>query len=406
MLAPGVQLGKYRLEHLLGTGGMGAVWAAHDVDLDRKVALKVLGEGLAGDPTAQARLLREARAMARLRHPNVVPVYDALTLDGHDVIVMELVEGTTLAAWLAETARTPEAVIPVLIAAGRGLAAAHAAGMVHRDFKPHNVLVDRDGRVLVTDFGLARSSELTSVSGVAPPAPETRADLGGTVSMVRGDAATMAVTPRGELPLTRTGTLLGTPAYMAPEQLRGESATARSDQFAFCVTAWEALAGTRPFTGATLGEIGHAIDRGQPADAARVPRTVRPALERGLAADPEQRWPAMAPLLDALAPPVRRGASRRRRLIAGSLGLVLLATAGVLEWKKSRASPDGLSATCGTQTYRVSSGQHGTCHTTRVTPTIFTMECYDTHGNRGALDCANGISGCETTGTGTCVNGN
>ena len=408
MLAPGAQLGKYRLEHLLGTGGMGAVWAAQDVDLDRKVALKVLGEGLADDPTAQARLLREARAMARLRHPNVVAVYDALTLDGHDVIVMELVEGATLAAWLAETSRTAEVMLPVLIAAGRGLAAAHAAGMVHRDFKPHNVLVDRDGRVLVTDFGLARSSELGSVSGAAPPAPEPRAGIGGAVSMVRGDGVTVAVTPRGAsaLPLTRTGTLLGTPAYMAPEQLRGESATARSDQFAFCVTAWEALAGTRPFTGATLGEIAQAIDRGQPAEAARVPRTVRTALERGLAADPEKRWPALAPLLDTLAPPPprRRDVKTRRRLIAGSLGVILLATVGVLEWKKGGG--DGATATCGTQKYRVSSGQHGTCRTMSVTPTIFTLECYDTHGNRGALDCANGISGCETTGTGTCANAN
>jgi len=225
---------------------------------------------------------------------------------------------------------------------------------------------------------------------------------------VRGDAVTMAVTPRGaaDLPLTRTGTLLGTPAYMAPEQLRGEPATARSDQFAFCVTAWEALAGTRPFTGATLGEIGQAIDRGQPAEATRVPRTLRPVLERGLAADPEWRWPAMNPLLDALAPPERRGrvVTKRRRLIAGALGLILLATAGVL-WKTS-TSPDGLTATCGTQKYRVSSGHHGTCHTTTVTPTIFTMECYDTHGNRGALDCANGMSGCEVTGTGTCENAN
>ena len=408
MLAPGVQLGKYRLERLLGTGGMGAVWAAHDVDLDRKVALKVLGEGLAGDATAQARLLREARAMARLRHNNVVAVYDALTLDGHDVIVMELVDGTTLAQWLADKPRTPDEILPLVIAAGRGLAAAHAAGMVHRDFKPHNVLVDREGRVLVTDFGLARSSELASLSGAPlPPAMETTA-AGGTVSMVRGDAATMAVTPRDrgalDTPLTRTGTLLGTPAYMAPEQLRGEPADARADQFAFCVTAWEALAGTRPYIGATLGEIAKSIAAGERADAARIPKSVRAPLERGLSADPAARWPSMPPLLDALAPAPPR---RARAPLWIALGSLLVIGGGVATYVatrhgSSRASTDELTHACGGETWRVSSGQMGTCHVTTVSPEIFELECNDHRGNMGKFECANGITNCETAGTGQC----
>ena len=408
MLSPGMQLGKYRLERPLGSGGMGTVWAAHDVDLDRKVALKVLGEGLAGDPTAQARLLREARAMARLRHANVVAVYDALTLDGHDVIVMELVEGTTLAQWLADAPRTPAEILPVLLAAGRGLAAAHAAGMVHRDFKPHNVLVDREGRVLVTDFGLARSSELATLSDArfSPPLETTAA--GGTVSLVRGDAATMAVTPRSnergalETPLTRTGTLLGTPAYMAPEQLRGEPADARADQFAFCVTAWEALTGSRPFTGATLGEIAKSIAHGAPAEASRVPKPLRAPLERGLAADPAARWPSMPPLLDALGPaPVRR----RRAPLWIALGALLVVGGGAATYLASRhhaSATDELVRPCGEQTYRVSSGQQGTCRTTTVTPGLFVIECDDGHGNSGKLECANGFSNCETTGTGQC----
>ncbi len=406
MLSPGAQLGKYRLERLLGTGGMGAVWEAHDVDLDRKVALKVLGEGLAGDATAQARLLREARAMARLRHANVVAVYDALTLDGHDVIVMELVDGTTLAQWLADAPRTPGDIMPVLLAAGRGLAAAHAAGMVHRDFKPHNVLVDREGRVLVTDFGLARSSELASLTGSPlPPALETTA-AGGTVSLVRGDAATMAITPRErgalETPLTRTGALLGTPAYMAPEQLRGEPADARADQFAFCVTAWEALAGTRPYSGTTLGEIATSIARGEPADATRIPKQLRAPLERGLASDPAARWPSMPPLLDALSPSAPRRSRAPLWIALGAL-LVLAGGGGVyLANRHHASSTDELVRKCGDQTFRVSSGQQGRCRTTSVTPGLFEIECSDDHGNSGKLQCANGFSNCETSGTGQC----
>jgi serine/threonine-protein kinase len=156
-IAPGMQLGKYRVERLLGAGGMGMVWEARDVDLDRAVALKVMKPALAGNDVARSRLVREARAMARLHHPNVITIFDAITVDDLDMIAMELIDGETMARWLKH-ARPRDAIVDAIVAAGRGLAAAHAAGMIHRDFKPHNVLVDRRGRVVVTDFGLVRTA--------------------------------------------------------------------------------------------------------------------------------------------------------------------------------------------------------------------------------------------------------
>jgi len=326
----GEQIGKYRLERELGAGGMGTVWLAHDTELDRKVALKVLRPALAGDDTAQARLLREARAMAKLRHPNVITVFDAETIAGRDLVAMELVDGENMAGWLAGD-RSEDDIIGTVLAAGRGLAAAHAAGMVHRDFKPANVLVEKGGRVLVTDFGLARAdarSDALAETAAEPPklaaapvAPlplaleETAASQPRSVALDETAASepgkrvdVTATHPRttsgskGSLDsdLTRTGTLLGTPAYMAPEQIRGTAADARADQFAFCVTAWEALAGKRPFPGDDVGAIAKAIERGEPVHADKVPRRLRPLLQRGLASDPARRWPSMEPLLDAI----------------------------------------------------------------------------------------------------------
>src|SRR5690349_13031822 len=283
-LVPGDVLDKYRLERLLGRGGMGEVWAAHDPDLDRRIALKVLNRALAGDDDAQARLQREGRAMARLRHPNVITVHDALFRAGRGLIAMELIDGDSLATWLIRR-KTPDEVMKVLLAAGHGLAAAHRAGMVHRDFKPHNVLIERDGRVLVTDFGLARASgdtvpppmkvplvtgpvviptgvdvnaetvssdakgDATGAAGevnaptLPPPAEPTSGwaavDAGAETLAPIEVAATAASgspgtpSPGGDggagsgdlgTPLTQTGVLLGTPAYMAPEQLAGRPA--------------------------------------------------------------------------------------------------------------------------------------------------------------------------------------
>jgi RNA polymerase sigma-70 factor (ECF subfamily) len=257
-LVPGGELGRYRLEHVLGSGGMGTVWRAHDRDLDRDVALKVLRAELADDGQARTRLLREARAMAKLRHPNVLTVYDVTSLAGNDVLVMELVDGMTLTKW----ARTHDA-HDALVAAGRGLAAAHAAGIVHRDFKPDNVLVAHDGRVLVGDFGLA--------SGVGDRVSYPALDSAGATAIEtpRRHVVETSDTLAAGSPLTQPGMVMGTPAYMSPEQRRGEPADARADQYAFCVAAVE-----------LLGE--------------------RDIFMRGLAASPDDRWPSMDALLDAL----------------------------------------------------------------------------------------------------------
>ena len=225
----GSTLGRYRLERELGAGAMGVVHAAFDPDLERRIALKVL-RGATATTQARDRLLREARAMARLSHPNVVTVHEVGTAGGRDFVAMELIHGETLAEWLRAKPRPPAAILDAFLAAGRGLAAAHAAGIVHRDFKPHNVLRSRDGRIVVTDFGLAREAH-----GALPPALDQTLPAGVTAS---------ASSPL--VGLTVAGSLLGTPAYMAPEQWQSGPVTPATDQFAFCVALWEALAGQRP----------------------------------------------------------------------------------------------------------------------------------------------------------------
>ncbi|HEY5933544.1 MAG TPA: serine/threonine-protein kinase [Kofleriaceae bacterium] len=304
-VAPASQtLGKYRLDRVLGSGGMGVVWAAFDPDLERAVAIKLL-HSESSEPTLRSRLLREARAMARLKHPNVVTVYEVGTDQNRDYIAMELVEGESLEEWLARKPPRAE-ILDALRAAGRGLAAAHAAGLVHRDFKPHNVLRSRDGHVYVTDFGLARGQIETDAE-----APITGA--------LRRDSVL-------DSPLTQTGILIGTPAYMAPEQFSGKAPDPRSDQFAFCVTAWEALTGERPFRGKTLEELEAAASSAPRSFEADLPPTMHEVLVRGLAANPDQRWPDMLSLLDALSQgePVKK----RKRLPYVLGGLAVCAAAG------------------------------------------------------------------------------
>ncbi|TMQ07758.1 MAG: serine/threonine protein kinase, partial [Deltaproteobacteria bacterium] len=301
-------LGRLRLERVLGSGGMGVVHAAFDPDLERRVAVKLLH---ASSADARARLLREARAMAKLSHPNVITVFDVGTADGTDFVTMELVDGITLKDWLG-TAKPPwRDIVAAFVAAGRGLAAAHDAGLVHRDFKPTNVLRSHAGKIVVTDFGLSRAAE--------------------------GDVDPLTVTGAVSGPATRTmtGAVLGTPAYMAPEQWTGASVGPASDQFAFCVALWEALAGGRPYRGDTLDEIKTGVLAGPeklPRDA--IPRPVRAILLRGLATDPKRRWPSMHALLSAL----ERRLARRRRVIsvaaalavgtAGTVGLLATRTSG------------------------------------------------------------------------------
>jgi len=292
-LAPGARFGRYVIDRELGAGGMGIVYAAFDQELERRVALKLLREGRSDD--ARQRLLREARAMARLDHPNIVSVFDVGTIEGRDYVAMELIDGTNLAEWLRAAPRPAREVLVRFFAAGHGLVAAHDAGVIHRDFKPHNVLVGTNGRVAVTDFGLARD-----VGGVeAPAARDTPSPLSG---------------------LTVPGTIMGTPEYMAPEQWEGGVVSPATDQFAFCVALWEGLVGERPFRGDTEDALRDAVRVGPIVGKPRG-RRVRAALLRGLAPDPTRRWPSLAALLAALAP--RRWPGRA---LAGAL-VVLVAVA-------------------------------------------------------------------------------
>jgi len=273
------RVGRYVMLARLGAGGMGVVYAAYDPDLDRRVAIKLMRAPHHGD----ARLLREAKAMARLQHPNVITIYDVGVHEGQVFVAMDIIDGTTLRGWLAEP-RPWREVLAAFTKAGQGLAAAHHAGIVHRDFKLDNVLVARDGRVLVTDFGLAR------VDVADEPSAEREVSL-------------PPVTPATAL--TVTGSLLGTPAYMAPEQHRGARVDARSDQFSFCVALYEALCREHPFAAPWTVETAM---RAMEADRLRVPRTRRMparvlrALRRGLRYDPAERWPSMDALLAVVRP--------------------------------------------------------------------------------------------------------
>jgi tetratricopeptide (TPR) repeat protein/predicted Ser/Thr protein kinase len=305
-LPRGTTVGRYVVLDRLGQGGMGVVYAAYDSELDRKVALKLLRPDVLASATWQARLSREAQAMARVAHPNVVAVYDVGRVGDRVCIAMEVVDGVTLSSWAREQRRSTNEILEVFFQAGCGLAAAHAAGLVHRDFKPDNALVGRDGRVRVVDFGLARAEDAPAwVGGSAP--------LSGALTAS----------------LTRTGTLLGTPAYMAPEQLAGEQADARSDQFAFCVALYEALYGERPFAAQDAGELAASIAAGRvrrPPRGSRVPAWLREVLLRGLAADPQARFVSMDALLAALA---RDPARVRRRWLRAAAALAVIAVVAV-----------------------------------------------------------------------------
>jgi tetratricopeptide (TPR) repeat protein/predicted Ser/Thr protein kinase len=288
---------RYVVRSLLGRGGMGTVYLANDVTLGRDVAIKVHRAGTGND-----RLHREAMAMAKLAHPNVVTVFEVGSVDDRMYVAMELIRGSTLRGWLADTPRSWREIVALLVEVGAGLAAAHAAGLVHRDFKPENVLVGDDGRPRVGDFGLAHLGPQATQNVVAPLDVDARA--------------------------TVTGTVLGTPAYMAPEQFDG-TVDARSDQFAFCVVAWECLFGARPFAGRSLVEIQAAIERHEIARPAKteVPERLRRAIERGLALDPEARYPDLASLLAALRD---AAAPHRRRLVVA--GIAAAVVAGLAVW--------------------------------------------------------------------------
>jgi serine/threonine protein kinase len=301
----GDRVGRYLVLSTLGTGGMGIVFAAYDPQLDRKVALKLLRSGLQlATKDAQKRLRREAQAIAQLSHPNVVAVYDVgTTEDGDLYIAMEFVEGDTLTTWLKKYPRTWREIIDVFLQAGKGLVAAHGTGLLHRDFKPDNVLVGGDGRVRVTDFGLARSFMVDPESG-------------------RGPTPILASTLSSSL--TATGTVLGTPRYMPPEQLVGPDIDARADQFSFCVALYEALYGVHPLPGATSVSMHEKGDKAlPPPEGTKIPTAIARAVSRGIERDRVKRWPTMALLMSELVPPPP--ASARRYVIAAAVLLVVTA---------------------------------------------------------------------------------
>jgi eukaryotic-like serine/threonine-protein kinase len=279
-LGRGTQFGRYLILDVLGEGGMGKVFAAHDAQLDRNIALKIVRHA---STQSETWLVREARAMARIQHPAIVAVHDIGSVGGRVFIAMELVHGTTLRRWLDAEPRTWRAIVEIYVAAGRGVEAAHAAGVVHRDFKPENVLVDLAGRARVSDFGIA---DLRDEAGMAPNA--------------------------------------GTSWYLAPEQFASRGADERSDQFSFCVALWQAVYGEHPFT-EVEAELATAVAAGTPKPPPdRGPRWLEAALRRGLAVDPAQRFASMTALLAAL----DRGLASRRWRAIGTLGIAV-AAAGI-----------------------------------------------------------------------------
>jgi tetratricopeptide (TPR) repeat protein/predicted Ser/Thr protein kinase len=314
---PGMVLGRYMLLSELGSGGMGVVMAAYDRELDRRVALKLLRSG-----TGEARMRREAQALAQLQHPSVVTVYEVGSIDGQPFIAMEHVDGVTFDAWAARHRGQWRKIVEIAIRAGRGLAAAHAVGLVHRDVKPSNILVGHDGRVCVADFGIATPTGRPVDSDVVDI--ETRARPSSAAS------SWSSAWLHGAEVLTEAGVVVGTPAYMAPEQHRGEPVDARSDQFAFCVALYRMLYGRAPFAGDDLEALRASVTAGQveppPADT-EVPASVRRVLLRGLAAQPERRWPSMTALLEALARTLGR---RRWAALAGAAALAGIAIAAML----------------------------------------------------------------------------
>ncbi|MGO8993148.1 MAG: protein kinase domain-containing protein [Polyangiaceae bacterium] len=344
-LARGATFDRYVVLDELGSGGMGDVYSAYDAKLDRRVALKVLRHE---SEAYEARLTREAQAMARLSHPNVVAVFDAGAVGDRLFVAMEFVEGTTLRKWQRAAARDWRELLRVYEAAGHGLAAAHAAGLVHRDFKPDNVLVSETGQVKVADFGIVRA-----IGDDLPPA-ERRADrspLDERRSAQDEGPPTLPDRPAREprtpappssgsslgTPMTELGALVGTPGYMAPEQYLGDTIDARTDQFAFCVSLYEALYGTRPFGEEDGLDIAKATIEGTlrpPPKTTKVPGRLWRVIQRGLSEEGADRYPSMDALLaDLLHDP----AARWRRIAGAAAAVAVVGATGLWALRATNA---------------------------------------------------------------------
>ena len=339
-LVPGTRIGRYVVNAKLAQGGMGVVYRAHDPELGRDVALKLVRVRANTDtlPIARERLMREAQALAQISHPNVIAVHDVGT-HGRDVfIAMELVAGQALRAWAAARPRTWRELLKVLIAAARGLAAAHAAGMVHRDVKPDNVMVGADGRVRVLDFGLARGAGDGSEPAATPddahdPAEFDGETIGDGEDPPPGSSGGVITRERLLAPLTEVGAVVGTPKYMSPEHHRGGPVDARSDQYSFCVMAWELVCKAPPFTARDRAGLRLAKERGQlerPPKGALGPARLRRLLARGLAPAPAERFPSMAALIAAL---VRLEGAARRQGLAAAGAVAVAGVAALVIWR-------------------------------------------------------------------------
>jgi hypothetical protein len=315
-LPRGANVGRYVVLDRLGSGAMGIVYAAFDPELDRRIALKLLrADVLAARTTPiaelRARLVKEAQALARLSHPNVIAVFDVGTYENEVFVATEYVAGGTLGEVLRARERSTSEILELFRQAGEGLAAAHEAGVIHRDFKPENALVGSDGRVRVSDFGLAHTS--------------------GTIAGEHSLVALGAIAPTTA---TRTGALVGTPAYMAPEQWRGGTIDARTDVFSFAVALYEALYKERPFAGETFRQLATAIERNEVrgANKATVSAGLRRSLLKALRCDPKERHASMRALLDELVPPERKRTNAT--LAWASAFLVAFVAIGVLALRK------------------------------------------------------------------------
>ncbi|MCX4243781.1 serine/threonine-protein kinase [Paraliomyxa miuraensis] len=329
-MRPGANLGRYVLLEEVGSGGMGVVMAAYDRELGRKVALKLLRPNLSR--SGEIRMRREAQSLAQLQHPSVVTVFEVGTIEGQLFIAMEYVEGQTFDQWAARHRGQWRKIVEVAIKAGRGLAAAHAVGLVHRDIKPSNILVGRDGRVCVADFGIATATGQVAEVDAVEARPRDDVALANETAEVRSASLALvssSVQVERADGFTEAGTVVGTPAYMAPEQHLGQPVDARSDQFAFCVALHRVLYEQAPFAGEDLEELRASVLAGkvEPAPAVSiVPAAVRRVLLRGMAVAPERRWPSMTALLDAL----ERAHGRRRALRMTALATATLGVGSVV----------------------------------------------------------------------------
>ncbi len=322
---------RYMVLDQLGHGGMGVVYEAYDPRLDRNVALKLIRADIEPDQQ-RARLLREAQALARISHPNVLPVHDSGLFAGQAFVAMELVRGQTLRRWLDSTRPGWARVVDTLVTLAEGLAVVHEAGLVHRDIKPENILLDDRDRPLLIDFGLARMLDQPDAGPIgASEWPEPRLDDGR---------------------LTRRGAMMGSPSYMAPEQLAGRETGRATDQFGYCVMAWESLFGQRPFDIADPQRRAAAIEAGRPRRPARaampgsVARRLARVLARGLAHEPGQRWPSIGCLLEMLRFELRRHRAHRHRgrlAITTAISAVLAAGVG---FGAARHGAAGLPSAC------------------------------------------------------------